>query len=278
VNGLRRTSAFLFAATVVALAVVVGPAFADDGSDEGGSKSGKEAGEQTSGTGGSSQEAGGGQDNVEHPGNHGHGSHELPKPEKPEQGEHLNASLEHGVVLVRMPGTHRTLPLHDVASLPVGVVVDARHGAVTFVTVPDEEGNPQQATFSGSILQVSQPHGARYTEVRLRGGDFSTCSGRPAARPSVFGRSFLPLATTSRRRGRRHGAVRRLWGSGHGHFRTRGRNGAATVRGTIWMTADGCDGTLVRVKRGLVDVRDFARHENVSVPAGHHYFARARRR
>jgi hypothetical protein len=43
-----------------------------------------------------------------------------------------------------------------------------------------------------------------------------------------------------------------LWGSGKGQFRTKGRYAAATVRGTIWLTADRCDGTFVRVRRGVI--------------------------
>ena len=59
--------------------------------------------------------------------------------------------------------------------------------------------------------------------------------------------------TRSRRR------VRKLWGDGRGRFRTRGRYGAATVRGTKWLTLDRCDGTKVRVVRGKVSVRDLVR-------------------
>jgi hypothetical protein len=55
--------------------------------------------------------------------------------------------------------------------------------------------------------------------------------------------------------------VRRLWGSGRGRFRTRGRYGAATVRGTKWLTLDRCDGTNVRVVRGKVSVQDLV-HPN----------------
>ena len=50
--------------------------------------------------------------------------------------------------------------------------------------------------------------------------------------------------------------VRKLWGDGRGRFRTRGRYGAATVRGTKWLTQDRCDGTRVRVVRGKVGVQD----------------------
>jgi ferric-dicitrate binding protein FerR (iron transport regulator) len=52
---------------------------------------------------------------------------------------------------------------------------------------------------------------------------------------------------------------------------------SATVRGTIWLTQDPCDGTLTTVKRGRVNVRDFKRRRTVSVKAGHSYLARAAR-
>jgi hypothetical protein len=68
----------------------------------------------------------------------------------------------------------------------------------------------------------------------------------------------------------------KLWGSGKGRFRTKGRYSSATVRGTIWLTADRCDGTLTIVKRGTVSVRDLRRHKTVKVKAGHSYLARAR--
>ena len=58
-------------------------------------------------------------------------------------------------------------------------------------------------------------------------------------------------------------------------FRTRGRHSAATVRGTFWETSDRCDGTLTRVRRGRVVVRDFRLRRNVLVRAGRSYLARA---
>ncbi len=69
----------------------------------------------------------------------------------------------------------------------------------------------------------------------------------------------------------------RLFGNGKGRFRTTGRHSAATVRGTIWLTEERCDGTLTRVTRGIVSVRDFARKKTISVRAGNSYLARATR-
>jgi hypothetical protein len=103
------------------------------------------------------------------------------------------------------------------------------------------------------------------TELRLRG---APACGRGA-------RSGELARAARRRRGSRGS---RLWGDGHGKFRTRGRHGAATVRGTRWLTEERCAGTLVRVSRGVVGVRDFARHRTVEVPAGHRYLARASKR
>jgi hypothetical protein len=68
-----------------------------------------------------------------------------------------------------------------------------------------------------------------------------------------------------------------LWGSGKGKFRTDGKYSSATVRGTIWLVQDRCDGTLTKVTRGTVQVADFKRHKTVSVKAGHSYLARAQR-
>ncbi len=71
--------------------------------------------------------------------------------------------------------------------------------------------------------------------------------------------------------------MRRLRGNANGRFRTRGRYSAATVRGTVWEVSDRCDGTLTKVTRGRVAVRDFRRRKDVSVKAGKSYLARARR-
>ena len=53
-----------------------------------------------------------------------------------------------------------------------------------------------------------------------------------------------------------------------GKFRTRGRFAAATVRGTIWSMQDRCDGTLTRVTRGTVVVRDLRTSRSVVVRTG----------
>ena len=49
----------------------------------------------------------------------------------------------------------------------------------------------------------------------------------------------------------------RVWATAKGRFRTVGRNGAATVRGTHWMTEERPDGTLFKVAEGAVLVKSF---------------------
>jgi len=65
-----------------------------------------------------------------------------------------------------------------------------------------------------------------------------------------------------------------------GKFRTDGKYASAIVRGTDWSTTDDCSakrpGTLVRVRRGAVSVRDFRLRKTILVRAGKSYFARAR--
>jgi hypothetical protein len=56
---------------------------------------------------------------------------------------------------------------------------------------------------------------------------------------------------------------RHLWGDGKGRFPHRGRFSSATVRGTRWVVIDRCDGTLTRVVRGSVTVRDRVRNKTV---------------
>ena len=47
------------------------------------------------------------------------------------------------------------------------------------------------------------------------------------------------------------------------------------MRGTKWLTVDRCDGTLTKVTRGRVAVRDFRRKKTVLVKRGKSYLAKA---
>jgi hypothetical protein len=69
--------------------------------------------------------------------------------------------------------------------------------------------------------------------------------------------------------------VRHLWATGKGKFRTVGRFASATIRGTLWRTDDRCDGTLVHVQTGSVNVLDNKLQRTVTVRAVNDYLAKA---
>ena len=174
-----------------------------------------------------------------------------------------------GQVLVALPGRpRRFVPLSAVSEIPVGSVIDARRGTVRLTSARDSAGRTQSGTFSGGVFQVRQSRrrSARgLTDLVLRGGSFNRCGSARGSGRSASG------AQLSRR------TIRRLRSNARGRFRTTGRNSAATVRGTRWETIDRCDGTLTKVTRGTVVVRDFRRKKNVIVKAGKSYLARAKR-
>jgi hypothetical protein len=146
------------------------------------------------------------------------------------------------------------LPLSAGDQIRVGSTIDATHGTMT-ITSASPTGGLETANLAGGKFKVLQ-HGAKAgTELALQGGSFGVCKRRTQAA------TLAPVV------------VRGLWGNGKGDFVTDGRFAAATVRGTIWLTEDRCDGTLVVVRRGVVSVLDRVHHRTVLVTAGHSYLA-----
>ena len=186
----------------------------------------------------------------------------LAPPAPPELGETLAAAPHAGNVLVRLPGSTRAVALTGAASIPVGSILDARKGTVALSSALPGDGT-QTGIFHGGVFEVRQAAGARgMTELVLRGPQ-PICTGSGTARAA---------AALARR------PPRALWGrDDHGRFRTRGSNSVATVRGTAWYVEDRCDGTLTRVSKGSVSVRDLHRQRTVIVNAGKSYLARGTR-
>jgi hypothetical protein len=171
----------------------------------------------------------------------------LPPP--PTAGQNANVTPTRGVVLVREPGSGAFVPLLGADQIPLGSQLDTTAGAVEITMA---RGSARETSeFYEGVFTITQASATAVGEMRLGGGAFESC--------------LLPAA--DRR------PVRRLWGSGRGRFRTRGRYSSATVRGTKWMTEDACGGTLTTVEEGSVTVRDSVRGVDVVVPAGRSYFA-----
>ena len=171
---------------------------------------------------------------------------------------------------LQLPAAHRLVPLFDHVNIPVGSLIDTTAGEVK-LTSSLSTAKRQSGSFAGALFQVLQTRAAPrgLTELRLKGASFNNC--RAAARAAPRSR------TAQRRRRLSNRVVRALEGDARGRFRTRGRHSAATVRGTNWIVADRCDGTLTRVRRGRVAVRDFRRRRTVVLRAGKRYLARAQR-
>jgi hypothetical protein len=196
----------------------------------------------------------------------------------PQIGTEVNVQATSGRVLVAVPSRGATVrasqkglrfvPLEQARQIPTGSFLDTRKGTVELRSATGAGVRTQTGKFSAGLFQVLQSRRRKargLTELRLKGSSFRRCQTRRG------GRSGAGAARLSRR------TIRRLRGRGRGRFRTRGRHSAATVRGTVWITADRCDGTLTTVKRGRVSVRDFRRKRTVTVRAGRSYLARAPR-
>ena len=167
------------------------------------------------------------------------------------------------------------VPLKGAEVLPVGTVVDARRGRLALTSAASRtrgRTQTQRAQFFEGVFQIRQRRAARpTTDLVLRSSSFAKDCASAAARAV----SAATVSAASARRSKK--VVTRLRGNGKGRFRTIGRNSAATVRGTIWVTEERCDGTLTRVTRGTVSVRDTRAKKTVIVRAGQSYLARAAR-
>jgi hypothetical protein len=179
----------------------------------------------------------------------------------PVAGKTVNAAVRAGKVRFRLPGTSAFVELTDPQQLPIGTTFDTTAGRVTLTSARDTAGATQHAWFYEGAFTVGQTTGSKPITTLALAGTLPTCPKASAA---------AAAAKPSRK-------SRHLWGDGKGRFRTSGRFSSATVRGTRWVVSDRCDGTLTRVVRGTVTVRDLVRHKTVIVHAGGQYLAPARR-
>lgn len=201
-------------------------------------------------------------------------SKELPPPTR---GSTVNVVPVKGKVLVKLPPSAASrakdawtraaaagfVPLESLGrQIPVGSLLDTKKGTVRLFSATNNAGKTQHGDFSRGQFQVAQPRKSPLTTLSMVGGGLKACGvkaphgGAPKVRVAA----------------KRHS--RSLFSNVKGRFRTRGRNSTATVRGTQFTVTDSCTGTLTKVKRGSVKVRDLWKHRNVVVKAGHSYIAR----
>jgi hypothetical protein len=180
---------------------------------------------------------------------------------RPVVGKTFNVATLTGPVGVRTPAGSIYRRLLGGRTVPVGSFVDARRARVR-VSSGSGRGRLQKAQFAEGLFVVRQARSVTpVTELVAAGGDFSVCGAL---------NGLEPIGVMAVRR-----PIRRVWGSGKGRFRTTGRYAAATTRGTVWLTEDRCNGTLIYVRTGTVLVTDLVRHVTIIVRAGHSRFVPA---
>jgi hypothetical protein len=170
------------------------------------------------------------------------------------------------------------VPLKGAANIPMGAQLDTRSGRVAVTSAADTAGaKTQTADFYDGIFQVKQAVPRKKPKKPATLITDLVLKGEPSRSQCAPLKGSASAAAAKKRKRGPKSVLGSLWGNGKGKFRTNGKYSSATVRGTIWLTQDRCDGTLTTVKRGTVSVRDFKRRRTVSVKAGHSYLARASR-
>jgi Mg-chelatase subunit ChlD len=162
-----------------------------------------------------------------------------------------------GTVLIKVGG--KFVPLTSPRVIPYGTELDTTRGRITITARDGSTGTFREAQFKlVAELDTFSPGkpARRASTILLTGDDFKKCTAR---KTSGVGQA-------------RKRPVRHVWGNAKGSFRTKGKYAAATVRGTLWLTTDYCEGTNVRVVRGKLDVFDRVKRKHTLVAAGHSLF------
>lgn len=184
-------------------------------------------------------------------------------PPKPVAGQTFDLEPVEGNVELQCPGEGSYSKLVGFKQVPVGCLINTRHGVVDLTASKGSSGDLQGAHFWGGVFIATQDAGDNQ-EVGLKLAGKRMCERRDPTKG--------PVARVSRK----GGGGRKLWGSGKGNYSTSGSYGSATVRGTTWLVVDRCDAsTLVKVAEGTVLVRDFVKDRSLTLTTGEQYIAKA---
>ena len=205
-------------------------------------------------------------------------------PPPPVLGQTEDASVVSGVVLVKLPpGAHMArdgsiasvpkhvkgqgfVPLTEARSIPVGSILDTTAGTARLTAATSSKAHNYTGDFTAGIFQLLQNRKQKgLSQLNIMN---TVNRHRACASLGKGARASAAKKVSSKVLGLLKSSVR-------GHFATRGDYSSATVRGTVWSVTNTCAGTLTRVTRGSVVVRDFRRHKNILVGRGHSYFASA---
>jgi Tol biopolymer transport system component len=144
--------------------------------------------------------------------------------------------------------------------VPVHTAIDATRGTVeiaSVTTTPDGPNTVGQAFVTGGVFRVEQGDGAAAEPTLRLDRGRRTCRRARASR----------VADGARVRIRTRGRFRTVTGYGRG-----------AGRATEWVMHNRCDGTIFKIREGVVRVTDFRRKRSFNVRAGRCYLAAARPR
>jgi hypothetical protein len=217
-----------------------------------------------------------------------------PPPPPPVLGKTANVAPVSGVVYIELPPgatlasfSHSPLPtqaftaltkgrafipLTEARQIPLGSTLDTSAGVVriTTATTASRKGKLQSGDFGTGIFKLLQQRKQRgLTELNI----IDNHSERQVCASTGKGKKARIAAGHPSKQ-----VLGRLTANSHGHFTARGKYSAATVRGTVWGVQNRCDGTLTRVVRGTLSVRDFRKRKTITLFTGQSYLARAPRR
>ncbi|HEV2859321.1 MAG TPA: NHL repeat-containing protein [Solirubrobacterales bacterium] len=195
----------------------------------------------------------------------------------PVAGKSANITKTAGQVFVTRPHSRVPEPLVDSLHIPVGTTVDTRNGAVQIESARSTRARDVQVgnAFDGRFILRQQVRPTVLTNLVLSGGSFAACRASTRRRPA--GSGWATASGKGKAKAKPHHKVRELWGSAHGPTETTGADAAASDKGTEWLTADYCNGTLVRVTQGVVFVRPLRGNAKpIRVTAGNQVFVQRR--
>jgi len=170
-----------------------------------------------------------------------------------------------GRVLIKVPGGGFT-ELHPGDRIPNRSLIDTTRGTLQ-ISVRGSNGSPQTAAFKDGVFRLLRTSSSPVTTLKLEG-------------PLACGARSASSSATGTRTSTRGGKGRSLWGSGKGKFRTSGKRGSGSVRGTTWQVTDRCDGStkiesLKGASQGIVDAKDFGKPgKKIMLKPGQSYIAK----